>query len=261
MSASKAGAPPVLTAKAACLIETEDGRVLWQKNAEQALAPASMTKMMTALLIIEKSMRGEIALTERVRISRRAAAVRGSNMQLRAGGMVTVQALLTGLLIASGNDAAIALAEYASGSVPAFVNEMNERAARLALANTRFRNPHGLSVPGHYASAYDMCVIGRELTRYQYILRITSRRRASIKRHGKPVVLLRNTNSLLGIHAGVDGLKTGYTPQAKYCLCATKPHPRFGRLIAVVMGLPTKRKRNREASALLSYANAVDVNR
>ncbi|MCI1694603.1 D-alanyl-D-alanine carboxypeptidase family protein [Aneurinibacillus aneurinilyticus] len=255
MSRKEASMSLPLTARAACLMDTGNGQILWEKNAHNPLPPASMTKMMTALLVIERAVDIKSSLREQVRVSRRAAAVRGSSMKLRTGERITVHALLTGLLIASGNDAAVALAEHVAGSVPSFVKRMNERAVRLGLMNTQFRNPHGLSVQDHYSTASDMCAIARELIRHKEVLRITSRKRMIVRRNGRTNHLLRNTNTLLGTYPGVDGLKTGYTPRAKYCLCVTAPHPKLGRLIAVVMGTPTKKKRNEEAAALLAFAD------
>ncbi|MBN6188884.1 D-alanyl-D-alanine carboxypeptidase [Aneurinibacillus sp. BA2021] len=248
-----------LTAVSACLIEAEDGRVLWEKQAVQPLPPASMTKMMTTLVVMERVRHGQLHLTDRVRISRQAAAVRGSSMGLKAGETATIRALLYGLLLASGNDAAAALAEYTAGSSRSFVELMNEQARVLELVDTQFRNPHGLSVSGHVSSAYDMCLIARRLVQHTAALSIAKRKRAVIRlgRSGRSVTL-RNTNTLLGASGGVDGLKTGYTPKAKYCLCATAPHDRFGRLIAVVMGCASRKARNREAGLLLAYANAVE---
>lgn len=246
------------TASSACLITALDGRILWEKNAVQPLAPASMTKMMTALVIMEKIRIGELDVTDRVRISRRAAAVRGSSIRLKAGEKVSVRALLHGLLIASGNDAALALAEHAAGSSGMFVEQMNEHARAIGLLHTQFRNPHGLSVTGHLSSAYDMCLIARRLIQHEEVLTITKRRRAVIRvARGGRTLTLRNTNTLLGALDGIDGLKTGYTPKAKYCLCATVPHARFGRIIAVVMGSATKKTRDTEAKALLSYADTL----
>ncbi|KPD06550.1 hypothetical protein AM501_20290 [Aneurinibacillus migulanus] len=255
MSQGEASSSPLLTARAACLMDAESGRILWEKNAHSPLSPASMTKMMTALLVMEQVASKKLSLREQVRVSHRASAVRGSSMRLRTGERITVRALLTGLLIASGNDAAIALAEHIAGSVLSFVKRMNVKAVRLGLVNTQFRNPHGLSVQGHHATAFDMCIIARELTRHTEVLRITSRKQAIIQRSGRSNHRLRNTNTLLGMYPGVDGLKTGYTPRAKYCLCATAPHPKLGRLIVVVMGTPTKKRRNEEAAALLAYAD------
>ncbi|SDH73713.1 D-alanyl-D-alanine carboxypeptidase [Aneurinibacillus thermoaerophilus] len=245
-----------LTAKAACLLDARTGRILLQKNAYESLPPASMTKMMTALLVLEEVKKGRISLKDQVKISRRAASMRGSSMRLCAGEKMAVRMLLAGLMVASGNDAAVALAEYTFGSVPAFVRRMNERAAELGLENTYFVNPHGLSASGHCASAYDMCLIARELVQYEEIFRYTSRKRIVVRRKNKGNILLRNTNTLVGAYPGVDGLKTGYTPRAKYCLCATFVSG-GKRYIAVVMGLLTKRKRNEEAARLLAYAAAI----
>jgi D-alanyl-D-alanine carboxypeptidase len=248
---------PLLSARSACLIEASSGQTLFEKEAHKPFAPASMTKMMTALLVMEKAGDGTIALTDRVRVSRRAAAVRGSMMRLRAGETITVKGLLAGMMVASGNDAAIALAEHVGGSVSSFVRMMNEKAEHMELKNTHFKNPHGLSVQGHYASAFDMCLIGRELAKYNTVLTYTSRPRVKVRWQGRRMMLLRNTNTLLASYPGVDGLKTGYTPQAKYCLCATAPHEESERLIAVVMGTPSKKIRNEAASMLLAYGRKI----
>jgi D-alanyl-D-alanine carboxypeptidase len=242
-----------LEAQAACLLEVGTGRILLEKNAHQPLPPASMTKMMTALLLMEKVKLGEISLNDIVRVSRRGADMRGSTMKLRTGERIAVRELLKGMMVASGNDAAVVLAEHVAGSVSAFVKLMNEKAQHLGLLHTRFMNPHGLSVKGHYASAYDMCQIACELAKYEEIVCYTSRRRVSVRRGKNRVVWLRNTNTLVGKYTGVDGLKTGYTPRAKYCLCATLVHA-GERYVSVVMGLPTKQKRNQEAILLLRYA-------
>jgi D-alanyl-D-alanine carboxypeptidase len=244
-----------LEARAACLLEAGTGRILLEKNAREPLPPASMTKMMTALLLMEKVKQGEISLNDSARVSRRAASIRGSTMKLRTGERMAIRELLKGMMVASGNDAAIAIAEHVAGNVSAFVKRMNEKAQHLGLLHTRFMNPHGLSAKGHYASAHDMCRIACELVKYEEIVHYTSRRRVSVRRGKNRTVWLRNTNTLVEKYAGVDGLKTGYTPRAKYCLCATLVHE-GERYVAVVMGLPSKQKRNQEASQLLHYATA-----
>ncbi|WCK52623.1 D-alanyl-D-alanine carboxypeptidase [Aneurinibacillus sp. Ricciae_BoGa-3] len=250
MKREKEYMPPLLKANSACLIHADTGRVLFQKNARQALPPASLTKMMTALIVMEEVKRGAIRLDKQVRVSRYASSRRGSTMKLRRGERITLHELMQGLMMASGNDAATALAESLAGTESEFVKRMNRKTVELELEGTHFTNPHGLSAVGHYSCAYDLAMIARALLQHRKILRYTSVRRAIIRKNTSHRRLLKNTNSLLGNAVGVDGVKTGYTPQAKYCLCASM-HTLNGRFIAVVMGLTTKRERNQEAMKLL----------
>lgn len=238
--------------KSAILIDAATNTVLFEKNADEKLAPASMTKIMSMLLIMEAVDRGDISLNDEVTISETASSMGGSQVFLQAGEVYKVEELLKGIAIASGNDAVVAMAEYVSGSVSEFVNLMNKRAQELGLSNTVFKNPHGLDAEGHYSSARDMSRIASELIKHEKILEFTSIYEDYLKKNDGSSVWLVNTNKLVRFYDGVDGLKTGFTETAGYCLTATakKNNTRF---ISVVMGAETSDKRSSDTTSLLNY--------
>ncbi len=238
--------------KSAILIDAATNTVLFEKNADEKLAPASMTKIMSMLLIMEAIDRGDISLSDEVTISENAASMGGSQVFLQTGEVYKVEELLKGIAIASGNDAVVAMAEYVAGSTEEFVGLMNQRAQELGLANTIFKNPHGLDAEGHYSSARDMAVIASELIKHEKILQFTSIYEDYLKKNDGSSIWLVNTNKLVRFYDGVDGLKTGFTETAGYCLTATakKNNTRF---ISVVMGAPTSDVRSSDTTSLLNY--------
>lgn len=240
-------------AKSAILIERDTGKMLYDKNAHEKLPPASMTKVMTLLLIMEALDTGKINKDEIIRVSERAASMGGSQIFLEAGEEMSVNDLLKGVAIASGNDASVALAERISGSEEAFVKEMNEKAKELGLKNTLFQNTTGLPAKNHYSTVYDMAIMAKELLKYETITEYTSKYEDYLRKGQDNEFWLVNTNKLVKFYPGVDGLKTGYTNEAKYCLTATAEKNDM-RVIAVVMGADTTKERNATVSQMLDYA-------
>lgn len=240
-------------AKSAILIERDTGKMLYDKNAHEKLPPASMTKVMTLLLIMEALDTGKINKDEIIRVSERAASMGGSQIFLEAGEEMSVNDLLKGVAIASGNDASVALAERISGSEEAFVKKMNEKAKELGLKNTLFQNTTGLPAKNHYSTVYDMAIMAKELLKYETITEYTSKYEDYLRKGQDNEFWLVNTNKLVKFYPGVDGLKTGYTNEAKYCLTATAEKNDM-RVIAVVMGADTTKERNATVSQMLDYA-------
>lgn len=240
-------------AKSAILLEQDTGEILFNKNANEPLPPASMTKIMTLLLIMEALDEGKIAKDEVVRVSDYAASMGGSQIFLEAGEEMTVNDLLKGVAIASGNDASVALAEKIAGSEESFVKKMNEKAKELKLENTKFQNVTGLPADDHYSTAYDMAIIAKELLKYESITSYTSIYEDYLRKGQENEFWLVNTNKLVRFYPDVDGLKTGYTNEAMYCLTATAERDDM-RVIAVVMGAETPKERNSMVSGMLDYA-------
>lgn len=238
--------------KSAILIDFDTGTILYRKNETEPLPPASMTKIMSMLLIMEKIDDGSISLDSEVTISENAASMGGSQVFLESGEVYKVEELLKGIAIASGNDAVVAMAEYTYGSVDAFVKKMNEKATSLGLKTTVFKNPHGLDTEGHISSASDMAIIAKELLKYPKILEFTSIYEYYLKKPDGSSTWLVNTNKLVRFYDGVDGLKTGFTSNAGYCLTATAKKNNL-RLIAVVMGSDTSDNRSSDISSMLNY--------
>ncbi|MBY6268092.1 D-alanyl-D-alanine carboxypeptidase family protein, partial [Parageobacillus thermoglucosidasius] len=235
------------------LIERDTGAVLYEKNANEKLPPASMTKIMTMLLIMEAIDKGELSYKEKVRASEYAASMGGSQIFLEPGEEMTVDELLRGIAIGSGNDASVALAERIAGSEEAFVEMMNKKAKELGLKNTSFQNATGLPAKGHYSSAHDMAIMARELLKYEDITKYTSKYEDYLRENTDKKFWLVNTNRLVKFYPGVDGLKTGFTSEAKYCLTATAKKNGM-RVIAVVFGAPTPKERNAQITRMLDYA-------
>jgi len=240
------------TAKSSILIERDTGRVLAGENMEEQLPPASMTKIMTMLLIMEEIDAGRLQYDEKVRASEYAASMGGSQIFLEPGEEMTVKDLLKGIAVASGNDASVALAEKIAGTEDAFVKKMNEKARELGLSHTKFQNATGLPAADHYSTAKDMALMARALLEYEEITEFTSIYEDYLRKDSDDPFWLVNTNKLVKFYPGVDGLKTGFTKEARYCLTATAKKDGM-RVIAVVMGAETPKQRNNEVSRLLDY--------
>ncbi|MEH7120370.1 D-alanyl-D-alanine carboxypeptidase family protein [Neobacillus vireti] len=245
----------VSNVKSAILIERDTGTVLYEKNSNEELPPASMTKIMTMLLIMEAIDEGKLSWNEKVRASEYAASMGGSQIFLEPGEEMTVKEMLRGIAIGSGNDASVAMAERIAGSEDAFVDMMNAKAKELGLKHTFFKNTTGLPVSGHYSTAADMATMAKELLKYEDITKFTGMYEAYLRENTDKKFWLVNTNKLVRFYPGVDGLKTGFTAEAKYCLTATAQKDGM-RVIAVVFGAPTSKERNAQVTKLLNYAFA-----
>ena len=245
---------PEINAKSALLMDAKTGTVLFSKNASEALPPASVTKVMTLLLVAEAIDRGEIKLSDNVIVSENASSMGGSQIFLKEGEKFTVEELLKSTIIASANDAAVALAELVAGNEAYFVAKMNERANQLGMNNTHFENATGLddSVENHTTSAYDIGLMSKELLKYDIITKYTNVWQDSI-RNGE--FILTNTNRLVRFYDGCTGLKTGSTDKAGFCISATAKRGEM-HLIAVIMGAETRDARNNAARMLLDYGFA-----
>ena len=243
-----------LTCKSAVLMEASSGKVLYAKNPDEALPPASVTKVMTLLLVMESIDGGQLKYTDSVTASANAASMGGSQIYLKEGETMTVEDLLKSVVIASANDAAVALAEHIAGSESAFVAKMNARAAELGMKSTHFENTNGLddTVTNHVTSALDIAIMSRELIKHRKILDYSSIWMDTI-RNGS--FGLTNTNRLVRFYNGATGLKTGSTSKAKFCISATACRDGMD-LICVIMGAESRDIRNDEAKRLLDWGYA-----
>lgn len=239
-------------AKSVILTEASTGKTLFESNSHESLPPASVTKIMTMLLIMEAIDRGEISYDTVVTASEHAKSMGGSTIFLDTNEKMSVEDLLKGIAVASGNDACVAMAEHLCGSEEAFAAKMNERAAQLGMKDTHFVNCNGLDAPGHYTSAYDIALMSRELMRHKDIFKFTTIWMDSL-RGGK--FSLANTNKLIRFYSGANGLKTGSTSVAGCCISAAAKRGEM-QLIAVVLGAPTSKERFAAASNLLNYGFA-----
>ena len=239
-------------AKSAILIEPVSGTVLYEKNPDEKFAPASVTKIMTMLLAMEAIDSGKISLDDKITCSENAKSMGGSTMLLDTGEVRTVEEILKGIAIASGNDAAVAMAEFLSGSTDEFVKLMNERAQELGMTNTTLKNCNGLPVEGHLTTARDISIMSLELLKHPTILKYSGTYMETISEGRKSPIELVNHNKLVRFFDGCDGLKTGFTQEAKYCISATAVRDGV-RMLAVIMGAPTYKIRNRDASMLMNY--------
>ena len=246
------GTPMQLTAPSAVLMEADTGAVIFEKNAEERRPAASITKLMTLLLVLERLDKNEITLEDKITVSTKAAAQPGSQAFLDSGAQYPLKDLLKATVIASANDGAAALAEYLAGTEEGFAALMNKRAAELGLHNTHYVNCTGLPAEGQYTCARDVAVISREITRYPAYFSYSSTWLDSLTHPSGRVTDLTNTNRLVRFYPGCDGLKTGSTSEAKYCLSATAQKNGM-RLIAVVLGVPNSQTRFDEARAMLDY--------
>ena len=238
--------------KSAILLETSTGKIIYENNSHEKLAPASMTKIMSMLLIMEAIDNNKLSFEDDVLISQNAADMGGSQVFLEAGETYKVKDLLKGIAIASGNDAVVAMAEKVGGTVENFVKMMNDKAVELGLKDTVFKNPHGLDTEGHYSSAYDMAMMAKELLKHEKILEYTSIYEDYLKKPDGSSTWLVNTNKLVRFYDGVDGLKTGFTSSAKYCVTTTAKKGNM-RLLSVVMGVETSDLRSKDTTNLLNY--------
>ncbi len=243
-----------LDCTSAVLMEAETGRVLYEQNADEALPPASVTKVMTLLLVMEALEKGNITLDQMLTTSDNAASMGGSQIFLEVGEQMSVEDLLKSVIISSANDAAVVLAEAIAGSEESFVAMMNSRAAELGMKNSHFDNTNGLddTVTNHVTSARDIAIMSRELISHEKILEYSSIWMDTV-RNGE--FGLTNTNRLVRFYRGATGLKTGSTSKAKFCISATAKRDGM-HLIAVIMGAPTRDIRNAEAAKLLDWGFA-----
>ena len=251
-AAAVTGAPEV-EAGSAVLMEKETGAVLYEANAHDKLEPASVTKVMTLLLVMEALDAGRIQKEDLVTVSARAASMGGSQVYLKEGEQMTVDDMLKAVAVVSGNDAAVALAEHIAGSEEGFVALMNQRAAELGMADTNFVNCTGLPAAGHLTSAYDIALMSRELILRHPDIRTYTTIWMDTIRDGQ--FQLANTNKLVRYYEGCTGLKTGSTDSALYCLSATAEREGM-ELIAVVMKSPTSAQRFESAKAMLTFGFA-----
>lgn len=243
-----------LDCKSAILMDAATGTILYTQNADEALPPASVTKVMTLLLIMEAIDSGKLDLSDTVTVSANASSMGGSQVFLKEGEQMPLEEMLKCVVIASANDAAVALAEHLSGSVQAFVGKMNERAEQLGMKNTKFENVTGLddSVESHLTSARDIAIMSRELLTHPTILRYSSLWMDSIR---DGAFGLTNTNRLVRFYRGCTGLKTGSTSKAGFCVSATAERDGFS-LVCVIMGAKSRDDRNAAAASLLDWGFA-----
>lgn len=241
-----------LNAKSAILMEESTGNILYESNPDERLPIASVTKVMTMLLIMEAVDSGKISLDDMVTVSENAMSYGGSTMFLETGEQLTVNDMLKGIAVASANDGCVAMAEHLAGSESAFVDMMNEKAKELGMENTHFMNTNGLDEDDHYSSARDLAIMSRELMKHETIFNYTSIWMDTL-RGGK--FQLANTNKLIRFYDGANGLKTGSTSKALCCLSAAAKRNDM-QLIAVVLGAPTSAERFASAKSLLDYGFA-----
>ena len=241
-------------AKSLILVEDSTGKVLYELNADESLPPASVTKIMTLLLVFEAIEEGKLRFEDPITVSEQAAKMGGSQVYLEQGEQMTVDELLKCVVIASANDAAAALAEAVSGSLGSFVSDMNRRAAELGMSHSHFENTNGLddTTTTHLTSARDIAIMSKELLKHEKIFDYTTIWMDTV-RNG--AFGLTNTNRLIRFYNGANGLKTGSTSKAGFCISATAKRDGM-QLIAVVMGSPTRDERNATAAKLLDYGFA-----
>lgn len=239
-------------AKSALLIEPSSGKVIFEKNPNEKFAPASVTKIMTMLLAMEAIDSGKLKLDDKIVCSAKVKSMGGSSMILDEGEIRTVEEILKGIAIASGNDAAVAMAEHIGGTEEAFVEMMNKKAQELGMKDTTFKNCTGLSADGHLTTANDIAIMSMELLKHPTILKYSSIYMETISEGRKSPIELVNHNKLVRFYEGCDGLKTGFTEEAKYCISATAVRNNV-RMLAIIMGSPTYKIRNADASKLMNY--------
>jgi D-alanyl-D-alanine carboxypeptidase (penicillin-binding protein 5/6) len=252
-----AGAAPEPTvgfdvaAESAILIDGNTGQVLFEKNADLKLPPASMAKIMTMLLVMEEVDAGRAKLTDAVTVSARAAGIGGSQVYLKQGEVFTVEEMMKAVTVQSANDASVALAEHFSGVMEAFADHMNRRAEELGMNSTFYTNPDGLpSDPPTLTTARDLTIVARELLKHPKVFEWTTIVQAPFRQ--QPKTNLYNTNALIGKYTGLDGLKTGHTDEAGWCLTATAKRGDV-RLVSVVMRTASEKEREAQTARLLDY--------
>ncbi len=242
----------ISNAKSGLLMEESTGEIIFEKDKDKQVAVASMTKMIAQIIILENIEKKNIKWTDVVTVSKNAADMGGSQIYLAANEKMTVKDLFKGISMASANDATVAMAEYISGSEEKFVKEMNKKAKELGLKNTVFKNSTGLDSEGHFSSAYDMAIIAKTLLSHKEILNFSSVYEDYLRVDTPNKFWLVNTNKLVRTYSGADGLKTGHTDNAGYCLAVTAKKDNM-RLIAILLGEETAAVRNKEAAELLDY--------
>ena len=240
------------SATAGILMDVSTGEIIFEKNKDEQLAVASMTKMVAQIIILEQIEKGKIKWDDVVTASANASGMGGSQIYLTTGEEMTVEDMMKGISMASANDATVAMAEFIAGTEVEFVEMMNKKVKELGLKNTHFKNCTGLDEEGHYSSAYDMAIIARELLKHEKILEFSSVYEDYLREDTDNKFWLVNTNKLVRFYEGADGLKTGHTDAAKYCLAATAKRDDL-RLIAIVLGEENSQTRNSETMSLLDY--------
>lgn len=253
-------------ASSVIVLEPTTGEVIYERNSHERRHPASMTKIMTMLLVMESVENNIIKWDDIITVSENASSMGGSQILLETNEQMSVYDMFKGLAVASGNDAAVALAEKIAGTEEAFVSMMNDKAKQLGLEDTNFKNPHGLDDANHYSSAYDMAIMSKELLKYPKVLEFTSIYEDYLRKGTDRSFWLVNTNKLVRFYPGVDGLKTGYTEEAGFCISATAKKDGL-RVITVVMGEPDSKTRNADVTSTFDYVfaqyalkNIVDTN-
>jgi len=243
-----------ISSPSAILMDAGTGTVLFEKNPHEKMEPASITKIMTMLIVFEAIESGKVKLSDTVRVSERAWKTGGSQVFLGPGEEQTLETLLKCIVVASANDASVAVAEYIGGSVEGFVKLMNDKAKQLGMENTNFTNPHGLSDPEHYTTAYDIALMSRELVKYPMLFKWSTIWMDYLEHTDKErdPTMLANTNKLLGKYEGLDGLKTGYHSKAGHCFAGTAKRGDL-RLISVVLNAPSSNQRFEDTVKLLDY--------
>lgn len=240
-------------AKSGILIEPISGKIIYEKDKDMELSVASLTKMMAQIIILEDIEKGKIKWDDIVTVSRNASSMGGSQIYLSENEKITVEDLMKGISVASGNDATVAMAEYISGSEEKFVKRMNKKVKELGLKHTNFVNCTGLDEKGHFSSSYDMAMIARELIiNHSEILKFSSIYEDYLRENTPNKFWLVNTNKLISQYSGTDGLKTGHTDDAGYCLAATTKRNNL-RLVGIVLGEKDSKIRNSETIELLDY--------
>lgn len=235
------------------LIEADSGKIIFEKDKDKRVSVASMTKMVAQIIILEEIEKGHIKWNDMVTVSRNASGMGGSQIYLEEGEKISIEDLMKGISVASGNDATVAMAEVISGTEEKFVEKMNAKVKKLGLKNTHFSNCTGLDTDDHYSSSYDMAMIARELVvNHSEILRFSSIYEDYLREDTDRKFWLVNTNKLISFYNGADGLKTGHTDAAGYCLAATAKRNDL-RLIAIVLGEKDSKVRNAETVSLLDY--------
>lgn len=254
-TAALADQPPFdIQAKSAILMDYETGTILYEKNPHEKLPIASLTKIMTILLALEAIDEGQLKLDDTVTISEYASSMGGSQVFLHEGETLTVDSLMKAIVVASGNDASVAIAEKLAGTHEVFVSKMNERAKELGMTNTNFVNATGLPADNHYSTAYDVALMSKELLKHPLFFKWSTIWVDTLE-ESRNKTELANTNRLVRFYEGSDGIKTGSTQEAGYCLSATAKRGNM-RLLAVVLGAPTTKVRFSESSKLLDYGFA-----
>ena len=248
----KASSDLLTNAKAGVLMEESSGTVIYEKNMNEKMSIASLTKMMGMILIMESLEDGTIKLDEKVKVSQNASGMGGSQIWLSTGEEMMVSDLIKGIMMASANDGIVCMAERLAGTEEKFVEKMNEKAKELGLKNTNFVNASGLDEENHYSTAYDLAIVAKELISHEKILEFTSIYEDYLRKDTTNPFWLVNTNKLVKTYQGADGLKTGMTDNAGYCMAVTAKRNNM-RLIAIVLGEENGKVRNLETTELLDY--------